>query len=54
MHLERLYKKLVDHDYPKEGMDWLRRRRSFVISVLAILAWGVVLGLGWLIWAGAT
>ena len=36
--------------YPREGADWLRRRRLLAILVLAALSWCAVVGLGFLIY----
>jgi hypothetical protein len=52
--LERIYLLLLNAGYPKEGIDWLRRRRMAVIIGLAIGAWIIFIGLGWLIWTGIT
>jgi len=30
-------------------VDWLRRRRLLVLIVLALLSWGLFIGLGWMV-----
>lgn len=32
--------------YPRRGSDWLRRKRGWVIVVLAVFAWIAVVGFG--------
>ncbi|WDQ98332.1 hypothetical protein PSC71_14010 [Devosia sp. J2-20] len=46
--MERAFGWLLAIGYPRQGVDWLRRHRLWVILVLAVLAWLPVIGLVWL------
>jgi hypothetical protein len=48
--VDRFYQLLLDAGYPSEGIEFLRRHRLATIIVMALAAWGVVIGLGWLVW----
>ena len=41
--VERVLQLFESMGYPRQGTDWLRRKRGWVIVVLAILAWVAVL-----------
>jgi hypothetical protein len=34
--------------YPPRGVDWLRQHRLAVIIAMALAAWALFIGLGWL------
>jgi uncharacterized membrane protein YdbT with pleckstrin-like domain len=48
--MERVYQLLLSAGYPVEAVDWLRRHRTATIAVMAVAAWALFVGLGWLIW----
>lgn len=48
--VDRIYDMLLAAGYPPRGVDWLRQRRQTVVIVLAIAAWALFIGLGWLAW----
>jgi len=52
--LERIYELLLTAGYPLGGVDWLRRHRLLTIIVMAVAAWGLFIGVGWLIWSALT
>lgn len=43
--MERVFQLIESMGYSRHGGDWLRRRRGWVIAMLAVCAWLVVLGL---------
>ena len=49
--MERVYQLLLAVGYPSRGVDWLRQHRLAVIVVMALAAWALFFGTGWLIWA---
>ncbi|WP_375450507.1 hypothetical protein [uncultured Devosia sp.] len=49
--MHRVFQILRDLGYPEEAIDWLRQRRAPIIVVLAVLAWLLVIAIGWIIWA---
>lgn len=49
--LERIYQLLLTAGYPVQGVDWLRRHRLATIIVLAIAAWMLFIGIGWVAWS---
>lgn len=44
--MERVFRLFESLGYPRKGTDRLRRKRGWVIVVLAILAWIVILAIG--------
>ncbi|MFC0009408.1 hypothetical protein [Devosia nitrariae] len=52
--LERVYQLLLAAGYPASGVDWLRQHRLTTIVLMAIAAWALFIGLGWLIWLALT
>ena len=52
--VDRIFELLLAAGYPPKGVDWLRQYRLAVIAVLAMAAWALVIGLGFLIWQGLT
>ncbi len=48
--MERIYEMLLTAGYPVGGVDWLRRHRLLAIIGMAIAAWALFIGVGWLIW----
>jgi hypothetical protein len=52
--VERIYQLLLTAGYPARGVDWLREHRLATIVVLAVAAWALFIGLGWLIWSALT
>lgn len=49
--MDRIYQALLAIGYPDRGVDWLRRHRLATIVVMALAAWALFIGLGWLLWA---
>ncbi len=49
--LDDIYRLLETWGYPRQGIDWLRRHRAWVIVGLALLAWGVLIATIWLVTA---
>lgn len=49
--MDLVYRMLAAAGYPQEGIDWLKRHRLAVIVVLALAAWALVFGIGWLLWS---
>lgn len=49
--MDRFYQLLLDAGYPREGVDWLKRHRLITIVILALAAWGLFIGIGWMIWS---
>lgn len=49
--MERVFLLMEAWGYPRQGTDWLRKRRLFVIAALAILCWLVFLLAGWTVYA---
>ena len=49
--MERIYQMLLAVGYPDRGIDWLRRHRLAAIVAMALAAWALFIGAGWLIWA---
>jgi hypothetical protein len=48
--IDRVYQLLLDVGYPERGVDWLRQHRPALIALLAIGAWALFIGAGWLVW----
>lgn len=48
--MERVYQVLLAVGYPEEAVDWLRQHRMLTIIIMAIAAWGLFIGVGWLAW----
>ena len=49
--VERIYQMLLAVGYPDRGIDWLRQHRLATIVAMAIAAWALFIGVGWLIWS---
>jgi hypothetical protein len=47
--MERVFVWLLAAGYPEKGVDWLRRRRTLILIVLALLSWALFIGLGWMV-----
>ena len=45
--MQRAFGWLIAMGYPRQGVDWVRRRRLPVIVALACLSWLLLIGLGW-------
>jgi hypothetical protein len=52
-HLERVFEILLGYGYPPQGVDWLRKHRTYAIIALALLSWALLIGMGFLLWTAA-
>lgn len=52
--MDRIYQFLLTAGYPAEGVDWLRQHRLLVIVGMAVAAWALFIGAGWLVWSVLT
>lgn len=52
--VERVYQMLLTAGYPTEGVNWLRRHRLAALIVMAVAAWALFIGAGWLVWSVLT
>ena len=48
--MERIFDFLETAGYPVEAIDWLRQHALIAICALAVCAWALFIGLGWVLW----